>query len=116
MVPKVSESRFNRPLDLRGHSRARDTNGDLMNGDIGTRPEENADIPASQQPPSGVKVGDGDETLLRYMSPNQLEILRMEGTYRKIAKRLNIPIGTVRSRLSRARARLRQLKSKLSSP
>ena len=87
-----------------------------MLGDIEARTEGNAEPTASQRArPSEATSKESDEQLLRYISRNHLQILRMEGTYLEIAEALNIPIGTVRSRLSRARAKLRQLKNKLSS-
>ena len=53
------------------------------------------------------------ESALRQLSPEQREILLLIGleemTYEEVAMTLNIPIGTVMSRLSRAREKLRAL-------
>lgn len=53
------------------------------------------------------------EKALRSLSGEQREVLLLVGveqmTYDEVAKTLSIPIGTVMSRLSRARERLRQL-------
>jgi len=51
-----------------------------------------------------------DEPLLAQLSPRYVEILRQEGQMADIAARLNLPIGTVKSRLHRARAALGTLR------
>jgi DNA-directed RNA polymerase specialized sigma24 family protein len=51
-----------------------------------------------------------DEPLLAQLSPRYVEILRQDGQMTDIASRLNLPIGTVKSRLHRARAALTQLR------
>jgi len=51
-----------------------------------------------------------DEPLLAQLSPRYVEILRQEGQMADIATRLNLPIGTVKSRLHRARAALATLR------
>jgi DNA-directed RNA polymerase specialized sigma24 family protein len=62
----------------------------------------------------GIELKPSDDPLLEYLTPTQLEILRAHGSYDEIAATLNIPIGTVRSRLSRARAALVQLRKEAS--
>lgn len=49
---------------------------------------------------------ESDFSLLGKLSQAHKEILLTEGTYLEKAAALNIPIGTVRSRLSRARRNL----------
>jgi DNA-binding NarL/FixJ family response regulator len=51
-----------------------------------------------------------DEPLLAQLSPRYVEILRQEGQMADIATRLALPIGTVKSRLHRARAALMALR------
>ena len=81
-----------------------------------SRPEDSAgdDLP---DPPQRATQGDGlalrdlDRSLQR-LPPEQREVLLLvaveELSYREIASVLGIPIGTVMSRLSRGRARLRE--------
>ena len=52
-----------------------------------------------------------DEPLLSQLTPAYAEILRQHGDMKAIATRLNLPIGTVKSRLHRARARLEKLRA-----
>ena len=59
----------------------------------------------------GVGLEPGDERLLDHLSPDQRAILRAKGSYQEIAAALQIPVGTVRSRLSRARAALMKLRA-----
>jgi len=56
-----------------------------------------------------------DEPLLSQLSPRYVEILRQEGQMADIASRLNLPIGTVKSRLHRARAALMALRRQQAS-
>jgi DNA-directed RNA polymerase specialized sigma24 family protein len=56
-----------------------------------------------------------DEPLLAQLSPRYVEILRQEGQMADIAARLNLPIGTVKSRLHRARAALAALRRQQST-
>lgn len=56
-----------------------------------------------------------DEPLLAQLSPRYVEILRQEGQMADIAAKLNLPIGTVKSRLHRARAALMALRRQQAS-
>ena len=56
-----------------------------------------------------------DESLLSQLSLRYVEILRQEGQMADIASRLNLPIGTVKSRLHRARAALMALRRQQAS-
>jgi DNA-directed RNA polymerase specialized sigma24 family protein len=56
-----------------------------------------------------------DEPLLSQLSPRYVEILRQDGQMADIASRLNLPIGTVKSRLHRARAALMALRRQQAS-
>jgi hypothetical protein len=58
----------------------------------------------------GIDLKLSDDPLVDYLSPMHQQILRAHGTYKEIAAVLNIPVGTVRSRLSRARSALVQLR------
>jgi len=58
----------------------------------------------------GVTVQAGDKELLAYLPPSQQQILQVTGTYQQIAAALNVPVGTVRSRLNRARSALIELR------
>jgi RNA polymerase sigma-70 factor (ECF subfamily) len=62
----------------------------------------------------GVALMQSDDPLLEYLSPPHRQILRAEGSYEEIAAALGIPVGTVRSRLSRARQALVELRANLS--
>lgn len=52
-----------------------------------------------------------DRPLLEHLSKIHREVLLAEGSYTEIAAALNIPTGTVRSRLNRARKALAGLRA-----
>lgn len=54
----------------------------------------------------GFRPTDQDEELLDQLEPPHRDILRASGSYREISESLNIPLGTVRSRMHRARSAL----------
>ena len=53
----------------------------------------------------------GDSELLPALSEEQRAVLTVSGPYKERAEKLGLPIGTVRSRLHRARAALKRLRS-----
>ena len=58
------------------------------------------------QPFGNFDLRDSDDSLIAQMTPKHQAILWCKGGYTEIAQKLNIPLGTVRSRLHRARAAL----------
>ena len=56
------------------------------------------------------KLQPGDAALLEQLPKRQAELILAEGSYQDMANRFNLPIGTVRSRLHRARAALEKLR------
>ena len=56
------------------------------------------------------KMQPGDEAFLDQLSEGQRQLVTAEGSYQELAARFNLPLGTVRSRLHRARARITQLR------
>jgi len=59
----------------------------------------------------GMHVLESDEPLLATLEPKEQAVLRTCGSYEERARELNVPLGTLRSRLHRARARLAALRS-----
>jgi DNA-directed RNA polymerase specialized sigma24 family protein len=52
-----------------------------------------------------------DETLIAALSPEQQSILRSQGSYARRAEEFGVAIGTIRSRLHRAREALTRLRA-----
>ncbi len=59
----------------------------------------------------GFRLTESDMALLPMLADWQRQILTTKGGYRDIADQLSLPLGTVRSRLHRARAALAALRS-----
>lgn len=81
-----------------------------------SRPEDSAgdalpEVPLRPQQSDALEVRDLDR-LLQRLPPEHREVLLLVGveelSYQEVATALGVPIGTVMSRLSRARARLRE--------
>ena len=79
---------------------------------------DHATVPASPRPSrqrtsqfKGMHVLENDEPLLATLKPREQTVLRTTGSYEDRARELGIPVGTVRSRLHRARAKLVALRS-----
>jgi DNA-directed RNA polymerase specialized sigma24 family protein len=64
---------------------------------------------------SAYLLTESDEFLLSQLPEPYVEILRQEGSMEEIARRLNIALGTVKSRTHRARAALDRLRAKARS-
>jgi hypothetical protein len=61
----------------------------------------------------GIIVLGTDEPLLAALGPNEQAVLRANGSYEERARELNVPVGTLRSRLHRARAKLVALRGQM---
>ena len=59
----------------------------------------------------GIHLLDTDEPLLATLAPNDQAVLRTTGSYEERAQQLGVPVGTLRSRLHRARAKLVALRN-----
>jgi len=64
----------------------------------------------------GFVVFESDEPLIAALQPDHQNILRLTGSYAEMAVQLQVPPGTLRSRLHRARAALVALRQKQSGP
>jgi DNA-directed RNA polymerase specialized sigma24 family protein len=58
------------------------------------------------------RLAAGDEALLGDLTNDQRALILLEGSYKEKAERFGLPVGTVRSRLHRARAALAGLREK----
>jgi DNA-directed RNA polymerase specialized sigma24 family protein len=69
--------------------------------------------PSRQRAPQfkGTHLLESDEPLLAALKPEEQAVLLTDGSYEDRAKELNVPVGTLRSRLHRARAKLVALRS-----
>ena len=82
---------------------------------MSTRPGEELDTIGPKKRPqkyTGMALQPGDETFLDQLSPGQQEILRSKGTYHDLAAVFGVAVGTIRSRLHRARAALFALRER----
>jgi len=57
-----------------------------------------------------------DEKLIEQLPPEQQKVLRSEGSYAKRAQEIGVAIGTIRSRLHRAREALSRLRASSEVP
>ena len=76
-----------------------------------------ASVPASPRPSrqgasqfKGMHVLETDEPLLATLKPREQAVLHTTGSYEDRARELGVPVGTLRSRLHRARAKLLALR------
>lgn len=76
-----------------------------------TQPSQASEKEKRPQKYMGLAPQPGDEDLLDQLSPQHREILQAEGHYAELAEKLGVAIGTVRSRLHRARAALARLRA-----
>lgn len=74
-------------------------------------------IPKRVAPPfRGFVIFESDEPLFAALQPDHQKILHLSGSYAQMAEQLQVPPGTLRSRLHRARAALVALRQKQSGP
>lgn len=59
----------------------------------------------------GYTLDEKDKELLGKLRPHHRAVLTADGTYKQIASALGVPLGTVRSRMNRARTALERLKN-----
>jgi DNA-directed RNA polymerase specialized sigma24 family protein len=80
---------------------------------MSTRPGEELETLSPKkraQKYNGFALRPGDEELLDQLSPQQQKILLSEGPYNDLAAALGVAVGTLKSRLHRARAALSALR------
>jgi DNA-directed RNA polymerase specialized sigma24 family protein len=75
-----------------------------------TQGDNGADKRPQSQPLKDLPLEAGDEELMTRLTAGYQEILRAKGSYIEIASSLGIAVGTVRSRLHRARSALVKLR------
>jgi DNA-directed RNA polymerase specialized sigma24 family protein len=63
----------------------------------------------------GMHILETDEALVAQLSPADQAVLRSTGSYKDRQKQLQVPIGTLRSRLHRARVKLLALRRQASA-
>jgi len=77
-------------------------------------------IPPKQKrvasPFRGFVIFESDESLIAALQPNHQNVLRLMGSYAEMVEQLQVPAGTLRSRLHRARAALVALRQQQSGP
>jgi hypothetical protein len=64
----------------------------------------------------GMHILESDEPLVATLEPLERAVLGTTGKYEQRAQTLGIPLGTLRSRLHRARAKLVNLRTQVTSP
>jgi len=64
----------------------------------------------------GFVIFESDEPLFAALQPDHQNVLRLTGSYAEMEQRLQVPPGTLRSRLHRARAALVTLRQKQPGP
>jgi DNA-directed RNA polymerase specialized sigma24 family protein len=84
---------------------------------------DHATVPATPRPNrqraqqfKGMHVLESDEPLLATLKQREQAVLRTTGSYEDRARKLGVPVGTVRSRLHRARAKLIALRTHEARP
>ena len=81
------------------------------NFDHATAPAPGHPSPLHATQFKGMYVLETDEPLLATLKPREQAVLRTTGSYEDRARALGVPVGTLRSRLHRARAKLVALRS-----
>ena len=74
-----------------------------------TAPDQPSPLGATKL--KGMHVLETDEPLLATLKPREQAVLHTTGSYEDRARKLGVPVGTLRSRLHRARAKLVALRS-----